>query len=94
MRENAEVIQHMRNKATEEGKQEYLSDDEIIDHCIAEKNNPVFTNRKGEFEANTIAQEFKVTFRKAQYLKLRADARLHSLKNEGVLEGADKDKSD
>ena len=84
MRENAEVIQHMRDKAREDGKQEYLSDDEIIDHCIAEKNNPVFINTKGEFEANTIAQEFHVSYRKAQYLKARADTQLQILKEEGL----------
>ena len=94
MKENDDIIRHMRDKTQDDKRRDRLTDEEILDHVIAERNNPVFTNRKGEFEANTIAQEFKVTFRKAQYLKLRADARLHSLKNEGVVEGADNNKSD
>ncbi len=84
MRENAETIQHMRDKAKEERKQEYLSDDEIVDHCIAERNNPIFINNKGEFNENTIAQEFHVSYRKAKYLKARADAQMQILKEEGV----------
>jgi len=84
MRENAEVIQHMRKKSKEKQEQDYLSDDEIIDHCIAEQHNPVFINNKGEFNANTIAQEFHVSFRKAKYLKARADAQRNILKEEGI----------
>lgn len=86
MRENAEVIQHMRKKAKEENKQEYLSDDEIVDHCIAERNNPVFINSKGQFNDNTISEEFGVTIKKARYLKARADAQLKTLLEEGVEE--------
>ena len=91
MKENDDLIRHMRESKRKEGENTRLNDDEIIDHCIAERNNPIFVNARGEFDANTIAQEFGITVRKAKYLKARADVHLKNLKEEGLLSGDDKD---
>lgn len=90
MKENDDVIRHMREQSIEKKRRNRLTNDEIVDYCIAERNNPVFLNKRGDFEANTITQEFKVTYRKAQYLKSMADAKLHTLRIEGFV-GEDED---
>jgi len=89
LKENDEIIQHQKAKSMDAKRRDRLSDEEIIDHVIAERNNPVFMNNRGEFNENTIANEFKVTYRKAKYLKARADARLASLIEEGVVDQSD-----
>jgi len=84
LRENDEIIQHTKRKSMEQKRRDRLSDEEIIDHCIAERNNPIFMNQRGDFNDNVISQEFKITSRKAKYIKARADAKLRELRKEGI----------
>lgn len=89
MKENDDIIRHMKEQSLEKKKRTRLTDDEVIDYCIAERNNPVFLNNKGAFEANTISQEFKIPIRRAQYLKSRADAKLNILRIDGFVDEDD-----
>ena len=84
MKENDEMIKNMREKNKRANKKEKLTDDEIVEYCISQRNNPVYITKLGGYDVNTIYQEFGISFSKAKYLKSRADAKLILLKKEGI----------
>lgn len=84
MQENDDMIRHIKNNAIKEKTRERMTDEEMIDYCIAERNNPVFLNQKGEFETNTIHQELGITESKAKYIKSKADYKMKELRKVGI----------
>lgn len=82
MKQNEDIIKAMKNQGDERVKRERLSEEEIIQHCLAEKDNPIFINKFGEYRHETIAQEFKIPFRYAKRIKLMCDVKLKQIQEE------------
>lgn len=82
MKQNEDMIKAMKQHADPDYKKERLSEDEIIQHCIAEKDNPLFINNRGEYRHDTIAQEFKIPYRYAKMLKIKCDVKLKQIRED------------
>jgi len=86
MKENDVIIQGITQKEKDKPEKDFLSDEEIVDHCIAKRNDPVFVNNKGRFWEATIKNKFDVTVQKARYITIVANARLRKLKEDEIVD--------
>jgi len=87
LKQNADIIQAMRDRSKDVTR-DRLSEDEIIQHCLGEKDNPLFINRDGKYRVNIISEEFKIPQRYAKRIKIICDVKLKELREEGIENGA------